>query len=297
MNATPPITEAELHAFIDGQLPTERVAQIHAYLQTRPDEIQRLEDFRAQKHALHRMFDPVLSEPVPPRLQRTAAQPPTPWYQQRLAAGILIACVSGAAGWGLHGVTRPSSGLLAQSKPGINATAPSGPAARGFVQRAAVAHAVYSVDQRRAVELDAAHEDQLITWLSKRMARPMKAPHLQALGYSLEGGRLLPGAKSPVAQFMYRRANSETTQGRLTLYVSSEIGDLGNSTPLPSLAREGQNTAAAFSFAQQGDLKLFYWVDGPWGYAISAETDTKDLTRVSSEVYRQLASGTASPTR
>jgi anti-sigma factor RsiW len=64
--------------------------------------------------------------------------------------------------------------------------------ATGFAQRAAIAHAVYSPDQRRPVEVGADHEDQLVTWLSKRMGAPMKPPHVQALGYPLDGGRLLP---------------------------------------------------------------------------------------------------------
>ena len=152
--------------------------------------------------------------------------------------------------------------------------------ASGFAQRAAVAHAVYSPDQRRAVEVDAAHEDQLVTWLSKRMGTPMKPPHLQALGYSLEGGRLLPGDKGPVAQFMYRNAQAKEEQGRLTLYVSNEVGDQGSVG--------GKNTSASFSFAQQGKVNVFYWVDGPFGYAISAEADKAELARVSAEVYRQL---------
>ena len=76
--------------------------------------------------------------------------------------------------------------------------------ASGFAQRAAVAHAVYSHDARRPVEVDAAHEDQLVAWLSKRMGAPMKPPHLQAQGDALEGGRVLPGGQGPVAQFMVR---------------------------------------------------------------------------------------------
>ena len=111
-------------------------------------------------------------------------------------------------------------------------------------------------DQRRAVELDAAHEDQL------------------------EGGRLLPGDKGSVAQFMYRKAQGEGAQARLTLSVSSETGDPG--------ATGGKNAGTSFSFAQQGKVNVFYWVDGPFGYAISADADQAELTRVSSEVYRQL---------
>ena len=318
MNSNLPITETDLHAFVDGQLTPERQHEIAAYLASRPDEAQRVDSYRVQKRELRALFDPVLDEPVPARLLR-AARPRTPWYLQRLAAGVVIAIASGTAGWGLRGGMPGESGQLAQSTSGTSGisgtsstpgpsstsgttthitTVSSMSSATGFAQRAAVAHAVYSPEQRRAVEVDAAHEDQLVAWLSKRMGTPMKPPHLQALSYALEGGRLLPGDKGPVAQFMYRKVQDEGTgggtQGRLTLYVSSEIGDLANpsSTGDPGKAATGasggKNTRTAFSFAQQGKVNVFYWVDGPFGYAISADAEPAELARVSSEVYRQL---------
>jgi anti-sigma factor RsiW len=285
----PPITEAELHALVDGQLTAERQREIEAALASRPDEASRVESYRAQKRELRALFDPVLDETPPQRVLR-AAQPRTPWYLQRLAAGIAIALVSGATGWGLHGGVSnmaPSIALGQQGPASITMTS-----ATGFAQRAAVAHAVYSPEQRRPVEVDAAHEDQLIAWLSKRMGAPMKPPHLQAVGYALEGGRLLPGGQGPVAQFMYR----DESGSRLTLYVSNEIGELGTSsdTSLGKAASTSANTPTganqdtAFRFAREGKVNVFYWVEGPFGYAISADADRAALARVSGEVYRQL---------
>jgi len=264
-----PITEAELHAFVDGQLTAERHREIEASLAQRPEEAQRVQSYRDQKRELRGLFDPVLDETLPRRVL-DAARPRARWSAQRWIAGALIALAGGAAGWGLRGAWPP--------------TAPSATlAAAGFAQRAAVAHAVYSPEQRRPVEVDAAHEDQLVTWLSKRMGAPMKPPHLQALGYALEGGRLLPGGRGPVAQFMYRDADGH----RLTLYVSNEIGELS-----PSASGTRGNTAeTAFRFAREGRLNVFYWVEGRFGYAISADADKSVLADVSSEVYRQLARG------
>ena len=281
MNPNPPITDAELHALVDGQLTPERQREIEAWLASRPDETLRVDSYRAQKRALHAVFDPVLDEAVPQRVLR-AARPRTPWYLQQVAAGIAIALISGAAGWGLRGGVSgmPPSGSLAQQGPASIPTAP----ASGFAQRAAVAHAVYSPEQRRPVEVDAAHEDQLIAWLSKRMGAPMKPPHLQAVGYALEGGRLLPGGQGPVAQFMYRQIDAAGSGSRLTLYVSNEIGDIGASTRSAS----GNHTDTAFRFAREGQVNVFYWIEGRFGYAISAAADRSVLARVSGEVYRQL---------
>ncbi|MBT9504692.1 MAG: anti-sigma factor [Burkholderiaceae bacterium] len=269
MSSQHPITEADLHAYVDGQLTPERQREFEAYLGRRPDEGQRVQQLRAQKRELRALFDPVLDEAVPERLLR-AARPRPAWYEQRWVAGIAIALLSGSAGWGLHAGLRP----VAQTA----ATASS------FAQRAAVAHAVYSPEKRRPVEVDAAHEDQLVTWLSKRMGATMKPPRLQAVGYELEGGRLLPGGQGPVAQFMYR--NTEPGGGRLTLYVSNEIGALPAATGAPRPA--SGNAETAFRFAQQGSVKVFYWVDGAFGYAIAADAERATLARVSGEVYSQL---------
>ena len=273
MNPSTPITEADLHAWVDGQLSAERAREIEAYLATRPEALARTEAWRAQKHELRALFDAVQDEPPPARLLR-AAGPRTPWYLQRMAAAVALAVASGAIGWSLRASLDQGGVRLAQ------APAPAMVQTSTFAQRAAVAHAVYAPDQRRPVEVDAAHEDQLVAWLSKRMGAPMRPPHLQALGYTLEGGRLLPGSTGPVAQFMYSDAGGE----KLTLYVSKEVSDLKES---------GANRDTAFRFAQQGAVNVFYWVDGPFGYALSAKTGRAELARLSAEVYRQLVAATS----
>ena len=269
---SPPVTEDELHAHVDGQLPAERQREVEAWLAGRPEEARRVAAYRAQKRELHALFDPVLDEPLPQRV-RQAARAPVPWYARRLAAGLVLALLGGAAGWGLRGAV--DGAVHGPGVPGAGLTA----AGSGFAARAAVAHAVYSADARRPVEVDAAHEEQLVAWLSKRMASPMHAPRLQALGYALEGGRLLPGGRGPVAQFMYRDAAG----GRLTLYVSNELGEAGagrSATP---------NAETAFRFAREDAVNVFYWVDGPFGYALAADAGRETLARVGEEVYRQLA--------
>ena len=113
----PPVTEADLHAFVDGRLPAERQVEIAAYLAARPEDAQRLEAYRAHKRELHALFDPVLDEQPPQRLLKSArprAVPQTPWYLQRLAAGIAIAVISGATGWACgaacpRGATMPAA--------------------------------------------------------------------------------------------------------------------------------------------------------------------------------------------
>ena len=173
---------------------------------------------------------------------------------QRFAAGVVIAVIGGAAGWLGH--ARYQGGeQMAHMTP--------------LPRQAAVAHVVYSPDVRRPVEVTADQEEQLVKWLSKRLGTPVTPPKLGAIGYELIGGRLLPGNTGPVAQFMYHDSSGQ----RLTLYVSTEN----------TVSRD-----TGFRFAKEGPVNVFYWVDGKFGYALSAGIDKGELARVATAVYDQL---------
>ena len=293
MNPLSPVTEADLHAWVDGQLSAERAREVDDYLAVRPDEAERLEAYRAQQRELHALYDPVLDEPLPQRVLHAARARPQRVVQRisealrrrphriagRIAAGLVIALAGGIVGWSLRGSVAPEVAAASAAHGGANPAVSA--QSSTFAQRAAIAHAVYSPEVRRAVEVSAEHEDQLVTWLSKRMGASMKPPHLQALGYALEGGRLLPGGQGPVAQFMYR----DPAGARLTLYVSNEVAAAG------APAKAARNADTAFRFAQEGTVNVFYWVEGPFGYALSSAASRDELARVSGEVYRQLAAG------
>ena len=270
-----PIGEADLHAYVDQQLTPVRHAEVEQYLASRPDERQRVHDWQQQKEMLRARFDPVLEEPVPLRLplgRGVGAFSARSW-----AAGVAIAVVSAGTAWFVRGAIDAEAARAAAST-SASASARARDAAAGhdlsgFALRAAVAHAVYSPEVRRPVEVGADQEQQLVTWLSKRLGTPVKAPSQKSIGYELIGGRLLPGESGPVAQFMYQ----DGTGQRLTLYVTRDA---------PRLAGE---TQTAFRFGQEGPVNVFYWVDRNFGYALSGAADRQALTRVAQEVYRQLA--------
>jgi anti-sigma factor RsiW len=260
-----PITETDLHAFVDTQGPATLRAEIEAHLAASPEDALRVRAYQAQKHALQELYKPVLDEPLPDALRQLARRPAAAisapgkhflsrWPLQRIAAGVMIALFSGATGWLAHGQYHPAE-RLAQMTP--------------LARQAAIAHLVYTPDVRRPVEVGAEHEEQLVNWLSKRLGTPVRAPKLGAQGFELVGGRLLPGNSGPVAQFMYQDASGQ----RLTLYVSTEITAKHDT---------------AFRFSREGAVNVFYWIDGKYGYALSAGIDKGALARVASAVYDQL---------
>ncbi len=253
MNA--PISEDDLHAWVDGRLPPQRRAEVETWLAAHPEARARLEAWRAQDAALHRAFDGVLDEPVPTRLVRAAAAPHL--LVRRAAAAFGWLALGSVLGFTLGRDGAPLSGdELATSLP----------------RYAAIAHAVYAPEQRHPVEVGAEQEAHLVAWLSKRLGAELRAPRLDAAGYRLVGGRLLPGEAGAVAQLMYEDA----TGRRLTLYVR----------------RDGAERAdTAFRVAQEGALGVFYWIDGRFGYALSGELPRDELLRVGTLVYRQVEGG------
>lgn len=263
----PPITEADLHGYVDRQLAAERREAVDRYLDEHADERARVAAWQRDADALRRLFEPVLSEPVPLQLRRRRAPA---W--RAIAAALAFAAISAAVAWTVRGVIDQRSGSTASAGAAASLDRTDAPVLKGFAHRAAVAHAVYSPDLRRPVEVGADQEQQLVTWLSKRLGTPVKAPALKPLGYELVGGRLLPGESGPVAQFMYQDGANQ----RLTLYVTRE----------PPKSDDGAQVA--FRFGREGAVNVFYWVDKDFGYALSSSADRAELTRVAHEVYRQL---------
>ena len=68
MSQETPVTEAELQAYADGRLAAPRVAQVEAWLATRPEHAERIAEYRRLADEMRELYDPVLSEPVPDHL-------------------------------------------------------------------------------------------------------------------------------------------------------------------------------------------------------------------------------------
>jgi anti-sigma factor RsiW len=249
------VSEAELHAYVDASLDPQRRPVVATWLAANPEQQARIDAYRTQNQALRALFDPVLDEPIPTRLHapvRRSHPLPSLGRLVALAASLIVGV---AVGWVMRG---PAS---VTQLPLVDATLP---------QRAALAHAVYTPEVLHPVEVGADQEAHLVKWLSKRLDQPQKAPDLSELSFRLVGGRLLPGGDKPAGQFMY-----ENTLGRrLTLYVSTDLGG---------------NQETAFRFAQERGASVFYWIDGPLGYALVADMDRGPLLQAAQQVYRQLS--------
>lgn len=245
-----PLTEELLHAYVDNALTDEERREVERWLAQDAEAAQRVRAYLEQNQALHSLFDPVLAEPHALNVAppRRAANA-SQWLA--LAATLVLGIGIGFAwrGW--------------QAGPGGAVT---------IVREAALAHVAYVPEVRHPVEVTAAEEQHLVAWLSKRLDAPLRAPSLAAHGYQLLGGRLLPPTSprdpAPLALLMYENAQGK----RLSLLVK----------------REANNAETSFRFSEDQGARVFYWIDGPFGYALAGDIERDELQKIARGVYRQL---------
>ncbi len=127
MNGYAPISEDDLHAFVDGRLSMARQAEVEAWFADHPESAAKAADYRAQRIALQKALAPILDAPVPSTLNlRTLSverrRPRSLSRGWRAAAAALLLMVGGTGGWLAHGVIKPPArgiGLLAQKLPRV----------------------------------------------------------------------------------------------------------------------------------------------------------------------------------
>ena len=252
-----PVTEDELHAYVDGELPGDRRAAVETWLATHPDDAARVNAWRAQADAIRTRFAGIDSEPVPARLaleKITRMRRPS----MALAAAVVLFAIvlGGAAGWWAHGAS-------------------AGGAQDRYVTADALrAYQLYVVEVRHPVEVAGVEREHLVRWLSKRLDYEVLAPELENIGLKLVGGRLLPGRKAPAAFFMYEGPSGE----RFTLYCS-----------------RSRTPDTAMCYNTEGQAASFYWVDGDVAYVVSGEADKDQLQKIAQAMYEQLENRPPAP--
>jgi len=276
MNTAP--DDTLLSAWIDGELSPEQRTEVEAWLREHPDAAARVRAWSADARSLRAALDPVLTEAVPVALMQTVwrkgpvQMPARAWG--RWAAALALFVLGGAVGAGLMWRVQAPSAASVALAPGAMTS--------GWVRRAAVAHSVYVPEVRHPVEVRA-QEEHLSRWLTRRLDVPVKLFDLREQGFELVGGRLLPDASGPSAQLMYQAivppgaASASAKPERVTVY----------------LRKPDDATPAAFRYEQQGELGLFYWVEGksansgPTGYALVGALPRDKLLALAEAIYRQ----------
>lgn len=254
----PGASEDDLHAYVDGQLAPYRRSEIERWLAGNPAAAAEVAGWQRQNERIRAAFaaEPPQADDARRLAEFARARPPR-WSGRRIAA-------AAAAGLVLLGLGA-GAGFLGGR---MTAAAPQMASIEALPEAARASYLIYTREVRHPVEVGADQEAHLVAWLGKRLGSDIVAPDLTSEGFRLVGGRLIPYRDKPGALLMYEDEKGE----RLTILFG----------------RNEQNTTTGFRFERSGDVRTFYWIDGPVGYAISGEIDRDRLQRISDICYRQL---------
>jgi anti-sigma factor RsiW len=254
-----PVTEDELHVYVDGELPADRREAVETWLATHPEDAARVAAWRAQAEAIRARYGSVIDEPIPGRLTLThIMRSRRSWGAVAAAVAVMAFVVGGLAGW-------MARGAAAETPSDIEM----------FTAEALDAHKLYISEVRHPIEVKA-EEAHLLPWLSKRVGTTLRAPDLESFNLKLLGGRLLPGVNGPAALFMYEGTNGE----RYTIYCSRL------NEPRTSFRYEASNSFGAVQ-----------WIEGSYGWVVSGPKDKDKLKSVAIAAYDQLENRTPAPSR
>ncbi|PAY07962.1 hypothetical protein CK489_20040 [Bradyrhizobium sp. UFLA03-84] len=246
-----PISEDDLHAYVDHALEPERQAEVAAYLESHPDVARRVASFSDQRSMLRAALAPIAEEPLPPQLNLSRiieSKRRRPASFRWAIAAMLMLAIGGVGGWAIRGATEgPAGGLAA------------------LAQEASDSYKVYASDRTRPVELRDSAE--LVQWVSNRLQQPVKLPDLTKSGYRLMGGRVVPTAHGPAAMFMYDDDHGE----RLVVLTRPMTSDQN----APMAAHSG------------GDVAGFSWADGGTGYSVVGPRGVESLRPLANEIRKQ----------
>lgn len=244
-----PVTEDELHAFVDGELPADRRDAVEAWLASHAEDAALVATWRAQADAIRQRYGAVAAQPVPERLKLDRLT-----RNRRTFAG--IAAAAAVLAFLIGGVT----GWLAR---GASAAAPS--TFEQLTQEALSAHKLYIREVRHPIEVGAT-EAHLLPWLSRRVGTTLRAPDLASFDLKLLGGRLLPGVAGPAALFMYEAGNGE----RVTLYCSKL-----------------NEPSSALRYREAEDVAAVHWVESGYAWVVSGPVNKMRLKSIAKAAYEQ----------
>ena len=255
IDQNPPVTEEELHAYVDGELAPDRRVAVEAWLASHPEDAARVAQWRAQADAIRARFGVLASEPVPARFDLdNLARGARSWRGAAAAAVVLAFLTGGVVGWMAHGAS---------------AAAPS--RFDTFTTQALDAHKVYVVEVRHPVEVTGGERPHLVQWLSKRLDYELRIPDLESNGLKLVGGRLLPGPFGPAAFCMYEGPSGE----RFTIYYAR--------TDSPQ---------TAMRYREADRFAALYWVERGLAYVVSGPPERERLLSIAQAAYDQIDKGT-----
>nr|WP_025825777.1 anti-sigma factor [Acetobacter persici] len=188
-----PVSETDLHQWVDGRLPAERRECVERFLAENPQKAEEVLGWRDSRDKLRSAFRADTYEPIPTRLLE-AGKGPARSIRWGTAMSLAAALSIGIAfGWLVHGPRR----LL------------------GVASVAQETIETSRFDERTAVFNPERDPDRVSKWATAELGIPVRPPDISAAGFSLRGARLIVTDHGPGCLFIY--ANNEGN--KLTVFT------------------------------------------------------------------------------
>ena len=230
-------SEAELHAFVDDQLPAKRRDEVQAWLAAHPADAERVDAWRRDARRLRTALAGY-GDDLAPTLDLSHVRRRVRQRRQRrwtTAAGLVLALGLG----GLGGWQARDAAWMAAVRPMADA-----------VQ----AHRLFA--DAAGLDVQVSDPQQLQAWLGRHFNRVGQLPDLTAYGLRPVGARLLANEMGPAGLLVFEDADGE----RISLFVRSP----GSRYNMP----DGQRL--------EGTLEARYWSHGAYAFAVvSPAADTR----------------------
>jgi anti-sigma factor RsiW len=217
---TRPITEEQLHAYVDGWLDADTRAAVERHLAQHPEAASQVRDWQAINAGLRALGSSLEAQPGRPLEWKPAENELAARRARRrpLHRALQVSAVAASLAMGVLTGWMARDYLAEKSE------------YEQFVKQVAMAYKVFaSPIQARPVEMTAEERERLQRWLSHKMSVgfPMGVPQLDREGWNLVGGRLLSNDAGPAALYVYEKSN-ESPQARpgektrIALYVMAK---------------------------------------------------------------------------
>ncbi|RTM09321.1 MAG: anti-sigma factor [Hyphomicrobiales bacterium] len=250
-----PITEDDLHAYVDGRLDAARNEEVSAYLDKHPDVANRFASYSVQRTLLQGAFDPIAGEPVPSRLNlnhliATRRQNRISNWRLAAAAAVLL-FAGGSGGWYMRDMmVPPTEGVVA------------------LAREASDSFTTYAGDRTRPVELRADNMVELVGWATERMGRKPVLPDLSKSGYRLMGGRVVSTPHGAGLMLMY-----DNDQGTRLVMLTRPMAVDQTRTMTPHT---------------QGKVDGWAWASNGMGYSLVGSLPSEALHPLADDIRSQV---------
>jgi anti-sigma factor RsiW len=244
-----PVSDADLHAYVDSELSPQRAAAIEAAMERDPLLAARIRNFKADKRALAAAYGPLAHAPVP--------------------ASLLAAALTGASGPARRSRFRRVTLALATAAAlaaGIVLTltwrAPHDPA----VEQALAARHMAITPARELEGHEPASIQVVDQAMSLMLGIPTRVPDLQRAGFKLVSAEIYGQTRVDAVQLRFE----DDARRLFTVFLRPSAGP------------------DAFKVTERGPVRLCIWQNADLTAVMTGEMTTPELFRLASLTYSSL---------